>query len=61
MRGYGTIKLGMLYPEVFGAIYAESLAVLDMTHDYSIYHPSMKVARQAKNTEELLKDFYATA
>jgi len=60
MGGYGAIKLGMKHADVFGSIYAQSAAVLGMNQDYNIYHPSMKIAQQAKNKEELFKDAYAT-
>jgi len=60
MGGYGAIKLGMLHPDVFGAIYAESPAILGMNQDYNIYNPSMKKAQEAKNIDELFKDDYAT-
>ena len=61
MGGYGTLKLGMLYPDVFGAIYAESPAILGMCADFSMNNPSMKIAQEAKNMDDLSKDFYAMA
>jgi S-formylglutathione hydrolase FrmB len=59
MGGYGTLKLGMLHPDVFGVIYAESPATLGMYMDINIYNPSMKTAQEAKNIDDLSKDYYA--
>ena len=60
MGGYGAIKLGMLHPDVFGSIYAESPAILGMSQDFTIYHPSFKTAQQG-TMDEIFSDYYATA
>lgn len=61
MGGYGAIKLGMLHPDVFGCIYAESPAILAMGQDFTIYHPSIKTAQQATTKDEVFKDDLTTA
>jgi S-formylglutathione hydrolase FrmB len=61
MGGYGALKLAMLYPDVFGSVYAMSPAAIAMTEDFTVFHYGFKLALEAKNKEELFKDFFATA
>ena len=42
MGGYGALKIGMLYPEVFGAVYASSPATLDWAADFTVNNPVFK-------------------
>ncbi len=42
MGGHGAIKLGMLFPEVFGSIYALSCGVLDLEGDFGMESEAFK-------------------
>ena len=53
MGGHGTIKMAMLYPEVFSCAYAMSPAVLTMNLDFGAANPGFKYAQECKSREEL--------
>lgn len=62
MGGNGALKIGMLYAEVFGAVYALSPAVLDWGAEFSISNPAFKKMDSFRNefssmqiTESLIK------
>jgi S-formylglutathione hydrolase FrmB len=61
MGGYGAIKLGMKYPEVFGVVYGMNPAILGWAHDLSAENPAF--VRALRATPENLRElgFYATA
>lgn len=59
MGGNGALKIGMLYPDVFGAIYALSPAVLGWAADFSISHPVFKSIDSFRNqysTTQIMDD-----
>jgi S-formylglutathione hydrolase FrmB len=53
MGGHGTIKMGMLYPDVFSCAYAMSPAVLTLNRDWGAANPGFKYAQECKSREEL--------
>jgi enterochelin esterase-like enzyme len=55
MGGHGTIKMGMLYPEVFSCAYAMSPAVLTMYSDFTAKWVGFKDAQNMKTREELFE------
>ncbi|MDX2071047.1 MAG: alpha/beta hydrolase-fold protein [Haliscomenobacter sp.] len=62
MGGNGALKIGMLYPEIFGAVYALSPAVLGWGAEFSITNPAFKGMDLFRNefsslqiTESLIK------
>jgi S-formylglutathione hydrolase FrmB len=55
--GYGAIKLGMLYPEVFSSVYALSAAGLLLEGEWGSESSWYKRARQIKTREALTKGF----
>ena len=57
MGGYGTIKMGMLYPEVFSCAYAMSPAMLTLHGNYGARGEGFKRAQEIQTREELLKEF----
>jgi len=59
MGGNGALKIGMLYPDIFGAVYALSPANLGWGGDFSINAPFFKNMDLFKNqftTEEIFDD-----
>lgn len=61
MGGHGTIKMGMLYPDVFSCAYAMSPAVLTFYLDYGARNQGFKNAQESQTREELIsKGFNAT-
>ena len=62
MGGHGTIKIGMLYPDVFSCAYAMSPAALTMCCDFTSAWPGFKDAQVMNSRNELLeKGFDGTA
>lgn len=62
MGGHGTIKMGMLYPDVFSSAYAMSPAVLTLCCDWGATNPGFKDAQKIQSREALLeKGFEGTA
>jgi len=62
MGGFGTLKIAMLFPDVFGCMYALSPAVSAMCKDFSISNKwTIKYAEEAKNKDELFRNFFANA
>ncbi len=62
MGGHGTIKMGMLHPDVFSCAYAMSPAVLTLCCDWEARNPGFKDAQEIQTREALLeKGFMGTA
>jgi enterochelin esterase-like enzyme len=59
MGGNGAFKIGMLYPDVFGSIYALSPSVLDWAEEFGVDNPGFRIIHEAKNLPEVQKDLYA--
>ena len=59
MGGNGALKIAMLYPNIFGCVYALSPAVLNWGDDFNLNSSSFKIAQNAKTKEDLDKDFYS--
>jgi S-formylglutathione hydrolase FrmB len=49
MGGHGALKIGMLYPDVFGAVYAMSPAVLGWAAEFTLNSPAFKQMPSFKN------------
>ncbi len=60
MGGYGTLRVGMLFPDVFGSIYAMSPAVLNWGEEMSINNPDFKIVASAKNEEVVFIHFFTS-
>ena len=58
MGGYGAIKLGMLYPEMFSSVYALSPGLLAFVKEFGPNSDSFKELGKIKTTEELKKTYY---
>ena len=58
MGGYGAIKIGMLYPEVFSSVYAMSPGLLMMVKEFGANSDSFKELSKIKTVEELRKTYY---
>ena len=59
MGGYGAIKLGMLYPEMFSSVYALSPGLLAFVKEFGPNSDSFKELGKIKTTEELKKTYYS--
>ena len=55
MGGYGAIKMGMLFPEVFGSVYALSPGLLAFVKEFGPNSDSFKELSKIKSMEELRK------
>ncbi len=58
MGGYGTIRIGMMYPDVFGTMYALSPGLLALVKEFSPESDSYKELSKIKTHEELNKTYY---
>ena len=54
MGGFGAIKMGMLFPDVFSSVYALSPAMLGLYKDYGAKSEAFKRVQQIKTREELI-------
>lgn len=61
MGGQGALRVAMLFPDVFGSVYAMSPSILNWGDDFYPMHPSFKKALKAQTMEELGGDSYAMA
>lgn len=61
MGGQGALRVAMLFPEVFGSIYAMSPSILNWGADFYPGHPGFRNAIKAQNIEALSEDPYALA
>ncbi len=58
MGGYGAIKIGMLYPDVFSSVYALSPGLLAFVKEFGPNSDSYKELQKVKTVEELKKTYY---
>lgn len=58
MGGYGAIKVAMLYPDVFNAMYALSPGLLALVKEFGPNSTSYKEFANIKSHEELNKTYY---
>jgi len=58
MGGYGAIKTGMLFPEVFSSVYALSPGLLAFVKEFGPNSDSYKELSKIKTVEELKKTYY---
>src|ERR1051326_4808463 len=58
MGGYGALKIGMLYPDVFSCIYAMSPGLLAFVKEFGPNSDSYKQLAAIKTKEELDKTYY---
>ena len=58
MGGHGALKIGMLYPGVFGSVYAMSPAVLNWAEEMNVSNPAFKAIASAKNESEVFDKFF---
>jgi hypothetical protein len=58
MGGYGAIKMGMLFPEVFSSVYALSPGLLAFVKEFGPNSDSFKDLSKIKTLEELKKTYY---
>ena len=54
MGGYGAIKIGMLFPDIFTSVYALSPGILGLTKEFGPAGIGYKRAQQIKTREELI-------
>jgi enterochelin esterase-like enzyme len=54
MGGYGAIKFGMRYPEVFSTVYGLNPCCLDVRKEFSRDHPVFKRISELKTSEEVI-------
>lgn len=57
MGGHGSIKFGMLFPDVFSAVYALSPAGLGLVMDAGINSPGYRRAQEIQTKEELISGY----
>jgi S-formylglutathione hydrolase FrmB len=55
MGGNGALKIGMLFSDVFAAVYALSPAVLNWSHDFTMRNNGFKQISKAKNEIDIFK------
>lgn len=58
MGGHGALKIGMLYADVFGAVYAMSPAVLNWAEEMNVSNPAFKVIGAAREEKEVFNHFF---
>ncbi|HYI77528.1 MAG TPA: alpha/beta hydrolase-fold protein [Chryseolinea sp.] len=58
MGGYGAIKMGMLFPDVFSTVYALSPGLLAFVKEFGPNSDSFKDLGKIKSVEELKKTYY---
>jgi S-formylglutathione hydrolase FrmB len=58
MGGYGAIKIGMLYPDVFSSVYALSPGLLAFVKEFGPNSNSYKELGRIKTEDELKKTYY---
>lgn len=55
MGGYGSIKIGMMFPEVFSCVYALSPGLLGFYKEFGPYGDGYRIAQSTPTREELLQ------
>jgi pimeloyl-ACP methyl ester carboxylesterase len=58
MGGYGAIKMGMLFPDIFSSVYALSPGLLAFVKEFGPNSDSFKDLSKIKSVEELKKTYY---
>lgn len=58
MGGYGVLKIGMLYPDVFSCVYAMSPGLIAFVKEFGPNSDSYKELASVKTKEELDKTYY---
>jgi len=58
MGGYGAIKLGMMYPDVFSCVYALSPGLLAFVKEFGPNSNSYKELGRIKTVDDLKKSYY---
>jgi S-formylglutathione hydrolase FrmB len=58
MGGYGAIKLGMLYPDVFSSVYGLSPGLMAFVKEFGPNSSSFKDLQEMKTIEELRNSYY---
>lgn len=58
MGGYGAIKTGMLFPDVFSSVYALSPGLLAFVKEFGPNSDSFKEVGKIKTVEELKRSYY---
>ncbi len=58
MGGYGAIKMGMLYPDVFSSVYALSPGLLAFVKEFGPNSDSFRELSRIRTPEELKKTYY---
>jgi S-formylglutathione hydrolase FrmB len=58
MGGYGAIKIGMLFPDVFSSVYALSPGLLAFVKEFGPNSDSYKELSKIRTQEELKKTYY---
>lgn len=58
MGGYGAIKIGMMFPDVFSSVYALSPGLLAFVKEFGPNSDSYKELGKIKTNEELKKTYY---
>ena len=58
MGGYGAIKIGMMFPDVFSSVYALSPGLLAFVKEFGPNSDSFKELGKIKTQEELKKTYY---
>jgi S-formylglutathione hydrolase FrmB len=58
MGGYGAIKIGMLFPDVFSSVYALSPGLLAFVKEFGPNSDSFKELSKIKTNEELKRTYY---
>lgn len=57
MGGHGAIKMGMLFPDVFSSVYAQSPAALGLVKEMGIKGNTYKRAQEIKTRKELITGY----
>ena len=55
MGGNGSLKIAMLYANVFSTVYAMSPGGMHFSDEFQVNHKSLKILSQVKNMDSLLK------
>jgi len=58
MGGYGAIKMGMLFPDVFSSVYALSPGLMAFVKEFGPNSDSFKELSKVKTQEDLKKTYY---
>lgn len=59
MGGNGALKISMLFPDVFGSVYALSPSVLNWGEEFSYNNKGFRIIQTAKNKTDIFNDLYA--